>query len=206
MTDEAKSPEAPVQTSAPPASPTGTPYVPTKLVPYIGMLFVAATAVAGASQIPALHLPPEVFGYAMLVSIVLGGLLGVSPGLRKTVPLVLLCVALSASCAHSEPLVVTGDSIEAAGKTFEATEAVMVSLRQSRGITEDQWRTWYAFAMRFRPSLHAARLLYDAAVETDGGVPSGRQAAQNIVNDLIAELGTYAALIEQVVRPDGGAS
>lgn len=117
--------------------------------------------------------------------------------------LALVC-ALGLSCANVQPVVVTGQSIIATGKTFEATAAVIDSLHASGAIGPSQYAGWCTFALRFKASYHAARLLYDSAAE--GGDVSTQQLAANIIADFIAELGTYEALIRQIVQPDGGTS
>lgn len=192
--------------AAPAVSPTGTPLLSPKLTPYLFALFTLATTLAGAGQIPGVNIPANVTGIAGLVALLLAGVLGITPGLRKAAPLVLLCLAVGfSSCSSAAPaIVVTGQSIVATGKTFEATAAVFNSLHASHAITEAQYGSWYKFGLRFKASFEAARKLYDAAAE--GGDVSSQQVAASIISDFIAELGTFEALIEQVARPDGGAA
>jgi hypothetical protein len=65
-----------------PVSPTGTPVVSSKLVPYFSAGLIVSGALAGASQLD-LGLPHQVFAWATLTAIVFAGLLGTTPGARK---------------------------------------------------------------------------------------------------------------------------
>lgn len=200
-------PPDPTQTPQPPqaVSPTGAPLVSARLAPYFAAAAAVCAVVAGASKIPGLHLPDAVFGYATLLSIIFGVLLGTTPGMRKTLPMVLLVLGVGlSSCAHEQAILVTSDSIVAAGVTYEAVAAVMSSLHRSHGVTETQYASWYSFALRYKASFKTARLLYDSAAE--GGDVSTQQTAANIIAGFIGELGTFEALIAQVAHPDGGAT
>lgn len=131
------------------------------------------------------------------------GKAAVATAIKGAASVLLLVLGLGlSSCAHSEPLLVTGDAIVATGKTFEATAQVMSTLKPQ--LSPDQLHSWQLFEMRFKTSFHAARQLYDAAAS--GGDVSTQQAAARIIADFAAELGTYEALILQLVHPDGGAS
>lgn len=65
-------------TEAPVVSPTGAPWVPVKLVPWIAGACAASEALA--LYLPADSVPSKVFH---IVAIVCGIALGTSPGLRK---------------------------------------------------------------------------------------------------------------------------
>lgn len=65
-----------------PASPTGTPLVPAKFVPYL-MALVGLAGIPAALLGVGIILPPVVNGIAAAVGIVAVVLLGGSPGLRK---------------------------------------------------------------------------------------------------------------------------
>lgn len=113
---------------------------------------------------------------------------------------------LLGACAHVDPLVVTGQAIVTAGKSFEGTAAVMDSLYRTGTLTEDQYSAWRHFVARWHASFHATRMLYDAA--SSGGDESTSQLAASILSSFIKELGKFEDLVAQVLHPtsaDGGA-
>ena len=98
------------QTPVPaPVSPTGAPFVPAKVVPYIlgalavvGVLLGAALDPDGASG-PTLAAIPALTPYVGCLSALealLFAALGASPGLRKVVPLVLVAALALPGCVH----------------------------------------------------------------------------------------------------------
>lgn len=68
----------------PEASPTGTAVIPPKYVPHALAVLSVLGAVAAAPTMGLSFIPAGVAGGALLLSVILGSLLGVaSPGLRK---------------------------------------------------------------------------------------------------------------------------
>lgn len=194
-------------------SPTGAPTLSQSVIriagPLIGLIAVIgfapdALAAAGVAMPPAPAVVGVIIAWCKVIAVLGGGYLGINSQGKRVLPMLLLvCTFGLASCKTVDPIIVTGDSIVAAGRTFEATAAVFSSLHASHAITEQQYAGWYSFALRFKASFHTARMLYDGAAE--GGDTSTQSIAAGLISSFIAELGTYEQLIAQIVHPDGGA-
>src|SRR6185295_2300366 len=151
----------------PPAPPTPEPS-DSQATQRLKMILGALTALACLAALAFEKKLGADFGdvgrMALFAGVVGPAVLAGHGALKTTAPLVLLCLTVGlAGCAHTSstpPLVTTGHSVTALGKTFEAVKAVMDSLHQSHSMSEAQYAKWYAFAKRFQPSYHAARLLF----------------------------------------------
>jgi len=95
-----------------PVSPTGTPLVPSWLVPYIliALAVVGALIVGGEGSPPMVAPLAKVGGYLKVTELVLLALLGSSPGLRRPMVTLLVCcsflcfgLASLEGCAHVTP-------------------------------------------------------------------------------------------------------
>jgi hypothetical protein len=190
----------------PDVSPTGKPLVSPKLAPYFAAGAAVCAVIAGASQIPGLHLPPEVFGYATLLALIFGTLLGTTPGIRGKVPLVLLVlgIGLGSSCAHAQApsvLQVTGETLDAAGALFEATLAGMESANQQHLLTQAQLDGWNGFVARWTEGYRVSAEAWKAAA-AKGDEPAEQQAAAAL-GSLMGELGVFSAMLAKP-KPGGG--
>lgn len=65
------------------ASPTGTPLVPVKAVPYIAAINTAAGGIMAGQLGGFMQVPPAVVSGATIAYFISALLLGMSPGLRK---------------------------------------------------------------------------------------------------------------------------
>lgn len=189
----------------PPTSPTGQAVVPQWVTRVALLLFGIAGGIAAApaAGIDISFLPPVVPKACALIAFLAAfvGLAG--PGARKAAPVVLLVLTLGlSSCAHAPtPLQVTGESLDAAAITFEATAAGMATAYQRHAVTLEQARAWNDFLPKFKASYHVACALWRTARATKDE-PLERQAAA-ILSEMLGKLSTFAVLL---AAPDGGAS
>lgn len=196
-------PDSPVQTSAPPTSPTGKAVVSQVLTRVALFVFGVAGAIALAptAGIDISFLPPLVPKYCALIAFVALTMGLAGPGIRKAAPVVLLCLALT-GCATTPPIVISARSLAALDITFVATHDAMEVAFDAHHITPAQYAAWKSFGLRYQASEGLAVKLYDAAAAAHDTSTQAQVSA--ILASFESELGTYAALALQVVHPDGG--
>lgn len=97
------------------------------------------------------------------------------------------------ACTHEKALIITGESLDALSVTFESTAAAMDKALDDKAITEEQYRKWRAFGLKFQQAFPLAANLWVAAVDTQDEklqVQAGAAVAQ-----LGGDLAEWAALV-----------
>jgi hypothetical protein len=140
--------------------------------------------------------------------------------LGALLPALMVPALLLSSCQHVEPALVTRDAMVTAEEAFEAVLVVMDALDPK--LTDAQRASWELFKQRFRTSYHAARVLYDDAVdeqirilEMDGGSDAvaesqaNMKAAQQVLQTIMSQLGFWQSFIVDMgaqpsSKPTGG--
>jgi hypothetical protein len=106
-----------------------------------------------------------------------------------------LALVLAPSCSTVSPFVVSGESLDAAGRSFEATNSVMETAVRQGAISVDQYKTWRGFGMGFQLAFPAARQAWESARKAND--VAGEHDAEALIRSLVGELG---ALTESVTR------
>lgn len=199
MADEVK-PEAP----APDVSPTGAPLVSPRLAPYFAAAAAICTVVAGASKIPGLHMPDEVFGYAALLALIFGTLLGTTPGLRSKAPMLLLVLSLGMSCSSATPLIISGETLKEAQIEYHTAVDLMQQSMDAGIITKEQFHTWRVFSDYFAASYDLAVQSWQLARQVDDAVREQRLLVD--IQDLLDKLRHITApiVVMFALSRDGG--
>lgn len=97
-------------------------------------------------------------------------------------------LALPVACSHTQAWAVSGESIDALGKTFLATGAALDAAYDARQVTELQYERWRAFVPYFKST-------YDVAADRWlHGDDSAAEHAGAVLAALSAELAGFAAL------------
>lgn len=94
---------------------------------------------------------------------------------------------LGISCSHTQAWRVSGESIDALGKTFLATGAALDDAYRAGKVTEAQYERWRVFVKYFKPTYDVAA---DRWLHSDDS--AGEHAAA-VLAALSAELATFAA-------------
>jgi hypothetical protein len=184
----------------PPASPTGKAVF--NLPPWAVWLLLTVAGAAGGCY-ALMPLTPQEEKLAMLVAIIACAALGITPGLRKGVPAVLLVLTLGLSgCSSVTPFIATGEAIDLAGQQFVVAAPVFYEKCERQELPLETCRGWRDFAHRFkhlyRPSVDA----WSAAVELNEAAVTQRYG--DMIAPLISELlEFYGALKKAKLLPAG---
>ena len=129
----------------------------------------------------------------------------------RLLPLLAL-LAVPTSCAttgaQATAILASGQSIDAAGKTFVETAAAARDAHAKGALTEAQWRGWLEFAARFKASWTLMQDAWSAAAAVEDYATAGRLF--EALGALAGELGVWIADVNAAVaafKPpqDGGA-
>lgn len=116
----------------------------------------------------------------------------------------LVALAGLVSCAHVEPLTVSGEALDATGQTFVATSRAMEQAAKLEAVSPKQYAAWSAFKPKFQASFDLAVQLWKTAREAQDAVLQGH--IEQVIQILVDELATYTALVLKLAQsPDGGA-
>ncbi len=78
----------------------------------------------------------------------------------------LLAAACATSAGRPDPLVLTGEALQAVGRTFLETAQLYDGLYRARKVTEAQYDAWRAFVPQFQQAHQAAFTTWRIAVGT----------------------------------------
>lgn len=109
-----------------------------------------------------------------------------------------------ASCTHEQAIVVTGESLDALGRQFVATNDAMTKARLAGAVTADGYAQWRTFGRKFQAAYPLALDLWRAA-DASGDERLQAQAAAMLAA-LGADLSKWIALVSSLhsPAPDGG--
>lgn len=101
-----------------------------------------------------------------------------------------VALCLLANCTHTQALVITGNTLQAAGEQFLVVAAVMEELATEGKLTEEQYARWAEFGTKFQRVYPAAVHLWKVAVlNRDAAL---ERQAEAILMTLLPELLMFA--------------
>lgn len=120
--------------------------------------------------------------------------------LRLTAYALLWSVALLlVACSSSTAFIVSGESLDTAGKSFVAVGQAYNQALDAKTITVEQYRTWAAFARKFQTAYPPAVQLWRSAVAVNDAALQHDSAA--LVTSLVSELIRLGAVVSvQVMK------
>jgi hypothetical protein len=104
---------------------------------------------------------------------------------QRFIAFVTVLVLLSA-CATSTGFIVSGESLDAAGKSFVAVGQAYNRALDAKTITPEQYRTWAGFARKFQTAYPAAVQAWKSSVAVNDAALQKNAAA--MVTALVSEL------------------
>lgn len=107
--------------------------------------------------------------------------------------LFLMVALLVAACASSTGYVVTGESLDALGKTFVTVGQAYNKGLDAKTVTVEQYRTWAEYAKKFQQAYPAAVQLWKSSVAVNDAALTKQSSA--IVTGLVTELAKVATVV-----------
>lgn len=111
----------------------------------------------------------------------------------RTSILALILIVLVAACASSTGFIVSGETLDAAGKAFVATGQAYNRGLDAKTVTVEQYRAWANFGRKFQQSYPAAVSLWKSSVAVNDAALT-KQSSQ-IITALVTELASFATVV-----------
>lgn len=201
MADEVK----PSEVKPSEVSPTGKAAF--ALPPWAVWLLATIAASAGGCY-TFMPLTPQEEKVAMLVAIVSCAALGLTPGLRKAVPVLLLVLGMGLSgCVNLKAFIVTGESLDQIGADFKDVAPLMASACEAKRLDLQLCRDWHAFNVRFKKLYRPVSDAWGAAADANDEASKGDvgKAAARLGSELARfAAAVYAANLFVNPKPTGG--
>lgn len=155
----------------PVVSPTGKAIF---ALPGWAMWLLATIAASAGGCYTLMDLTPQEGKVAMLVAIVSCAALGITPGLRKAAPVLLLVLSLGLSgCANLNAFIVSGESIDQLGADYDDLAPVMVDACKAKKLELQLCRDWHAFSTRFKKLYRPTGNAWGAAADANDALTKG---------------------------------
>jgi hypothetical protein len=106
-------------------------------------------------------------------------------------------IAFFSTCASVTPFVITGESINSAGKDFVICADLMDHALDSKLVTPEQYNEWKAFGIKFKLSYPIAVQLWESARNSNDVVLEQRALA--ILVTLAAELAKFYEPVKELI-------
>lgn len=107
--------------------------------------------------------------------------------------LILVLIVLLTACASSTGFIVTGESLDAAGKSFVAVGQAYNKALDAKTITVDQYRDWATFAKKFQMAYPGAVQLWKSSITVNDAALQKQSGA--IVTALVGELARLGTVV-----------
>lgn len=108
----------------------------------------------------------------------------------------LLPIAAVTDCAHVDPLVMSGESLDVTEKVFRATQTGIAAAASAQLLPIGRVHDWNTFVLKYNVLYPAAVSLWRNAKASQNQPAQDRAAS--LLKELIDELNTF------IVSPDGG--
>lgn len=105
----------------------------------------------------------------------------------------LLVLVLLAACSSSAPFVVTGESLDTAGKAFVAVGQAYNQALDAKTVTVEQYREWSQFAKKFQQAYPSAVQLWKSSVAVNDTALTKQTDA--IIVSLVGEMTRLATVV-----------
>ena len=112
---------------------------------------------------------------------------------RRSVALLIVVLVLAAACASSTGFIVSGESLDAAGRAFVAVGQAYNQALDAKTITTNQYKTWADFAIKFKQAYPSAVQLWKSGVVVNDAALQKNSTA--IITSLVSELAKLGTVV-----------
>lgn len=112
---------------------------------------------------------------------------------RQSLMVVLALSILVTGCKTVDPFIVSGESLDTVAKEFIAIGQAMNKAHDEGKITDEQYRKWGAFAVKFKVSFRVAVAAWNLATSTQDALAMAN--VRDTIHALSNELSTFAPLV-----------
>jgi hypothetical protein len=111
---------------------------------------------------------------------------------QRTLAFVVVLLLLAA-CATSTGFIVSGESLDAVGKSFVAVGQAYNRELDAQRISVDQYRSWSAFAKKFQAAYPSAVQLWKSSIAVNDAALTKK--SDEIIVSLVTELAKFATVV-----------
>lgn len=111
----------------------------------------------------------------------------------RSIAFTLVLVVLLAACATSTTFIVSGESLDAAGKAFVTVGNAYNKGLDAKTVTVEQYKAWAAFATKFKAGYPASVQLWKSAIAVNDTALTKK--ADAVIVSLVSEMAQLGTVV-----------